>query len=102
MSKIILTIKHWGNNLGVRLPQAVAREAQLHADQQVRMVVEAGRVIIEPLPVADMSLQERLERFDPARHGAEAMAVVPLGAEHGRGCPCRKNQLCAVSPAQVF
>lgn len=81
MSEAILSIKHWGNNLGVRLPQAVAREARLHADQQVRVSVEQGRVVIEPLPLAEMSLQERLRRFDPARHGAEAMAVSPVGVE---------------------
>ncbi len=82
MAEAILSIKHWGNNLGVRLPQAVAREANLHADQQVRMVVEGGRVVIEPLPdPGALSLAERLQRFDPARHGGEAMAVVPVGAE---------------------
>ena len=36
MPEAVLSIKHWGNNLGVRLPQSVARAAQLHADQQVR------------------------------------------------------------------
>lgn len=81
MAEVFLSIKHWGNNLGVRLPQAVAREAHLQADQQVRMVVEDGRVIIEPLPSVELSLEERLKRFDPARHGGEAMAVAPVGAE---------------------
>ncbi len=81
MSEAILSVKHWGNNLGVRLPQAVAREANLHADQQVRITVEAGRVVIEPLAMVAMSLEDRLRRFDPARHGGEAMAAAPLGAE---------------------
>ena len=82
MAEAILSIKHWGNSLGVRLPQAVAREANLHADQQVRIVVEGGRVVIEPLPDAnELSLAERLKRFDPIRHGGEAMAVAPIGAE---------------------
>lgn len=81
MADAVLSIKHWGNNLGVRLPQAVARAAHLQADQQVRISVEAGRVIIEPLPLADLSLAERLQRFDPSRHGGEAMATAPVGAE---------------------
>lgn len=81
MSEAILSVKHWGNNLGVRLPQAIAREANLHADQQVRISVEDGRVVIEPLPVAALSLEDRLKRFDPVRHGGEAMAVTPVGAE---------------------
>ena len=82
MTETVLSIKHWGNSLGVRLPQAVARAARLHADQQVRMVVEDGRVVIEPLPQAGaVSLEERLKRFDPARHGGEAMAVTLIGTE---------------------
>lgn len=81
MAEAILSLKHWGNNLGVRLPQAVARAAHLHADQQVRVSVEAGRVVIEPLPAAALTLEERLQRFDPARHGGEVMAARPVGAE---------------------
>ena len=81
MTEAILSLKNWGNNLGVRLPQAVARAAQLHVDQQVRISVEAGRVVIEPLPMEAMSLDERLKRFDPERHGGEAMSTPRIGAE---------------------
>jgi antitoxin MazE len=81
VTQSILSIKHWGNNLGVRLPQAVARAANLHADQQVRVSVEAGRVVIEPVPSDVLTLEERLKRFDPQRHGGEVMGVTPVGAE---------------------
>ena len=46
MTETVLDIKNWGNNLGVRLPAAIARAAHLHADQRVRITVEDGRVII--------------------------------------------------------
>ena len=81
MAEAILAIKQWGNNLGVRLPAAVAREANLHADQRVRITVEAGRVVIEPLRDETLTLEQRLSRFDPALHGREAMAADVLGAE---------------------
>jgi antitoxin MazE len=81
MSEAVLSIKRWGNSLGVRLPQAVAKAAHLHADQQVRIRVEQGRVVIEPLPADGLSLQARLQRFDPVRHGGEAMSTAPAGAE---------------------
>jgi antitoxin MazE len=81
MTQAILSLKHWGNNLGVRLPQAVARAARFQADQQVRVSVESGRVVIEPLASDALTLEERLARFDPIRHGGEAMAVHPVGAE---------------------
>lgn len=81
MAEAILDIKHWGNNLGVRLPAAVARAANLHADQRVRVEVEAGRVIITPVADAPVTLEQRLARYDPARHGGEAMVSVAVGAE---------------------
>ena len=81
MSEAVLDIKRWGNNLGVRLPAAVARAARLRADQRVRVTVEGGSVVISPYVDEENSLESRLARFDPARHGGEAMAVPPLGAE---------------------
>lgn len=81
MADAVLDIKHWGNNLGVRLPAAIARSAHLHADQRVRVSVEDGRVVITPVDGAPLSLEQRLALFDPARHGGEAMASEALGAE---------------------
>ncbi len=81
MAEAILDIKHWGNNLGVRIPAAVAKAAHLHADQRVQVSVEEGRVIITPLPDAQPTLAQRLARFDPVRHGGEAMPGAPVGAE---------------------
>ena len=77
----ILDIKPWGNNLGVRLPAAVARAAHLSANQRVRITVEDGRVIITPHGQRALSLAERLALFDPAVHGGEAMATPRVGRE---------------------
>lgn len=81
MSEVTLDIKRWGNSLGVRLPAVVAREAGLGADQRVRLWVEDGKVVIEPLCPAQETLASRIARFDPALHGGEAMASPPVGAE---------------------
>ena len=81
MGEAILDIKHWGNSLGVRIPAAVARAAHLRADQRVRLAVEDGRVVITPVADAPPTLAQRLARFDPARHGGEAMASEAVGAE---------------------
>jgi antitoxin MazE len=78
----LLDIKRWGNNLGVRLPAAVAREAHLHVDQRVRVFVEGDQVIITPVDDSLPSLEERLAAFDPARHAGEQMRTTEvLGAE---------------------
>jgi antitoxin MazE len=82
MAEVVLDIKQWGNNLGVRLPAAIAREAHLHVDQRVRISVEAGQVVITPVADVSLTLEQRLALFDPVRHGGEAMATgAALGAE---------------------
>ena len=74
MTEAILDIKQWGNNLGVRLPAAVAREAHLSVDQRVRVSVEGRQVVITPVDEKPLTLEQRLALFDPERHGGEAMA----------------------------
>jgi antitoxin MazE len=70
------------NNLGVRLPTAVAREAGLHVDQRVRLWVEGDQIVITPVDASPPSLEQRLVAFDPKRHGGEQMATTQrLGAE---------------------
>lgn len=81
MTTATLDIKNWGNSLGVRLPAAVARAAKLRADQSVLITVESGRVVIEPIIDARLTLAQRLASFDPQRHGGEALASPSLGAE---------------------
>ena len=82
MKEVILDIKQWGNNLGVRLPAAIAREAHVHADQQVRLTVSNGQIIITPVQEKKLTLEQRLARFNPDRHGGEAMPSTQiLGAE---------------------
>lgn len=81
MAEVYLDIKQWGNNLGVRLPAAVARAAHLRADQRVRVSVEDGQIVIRPADESALTLEQRLAQYDPERHGGEAMAVASVGAE---------------------
>ena len=82
MVEAVLDIKQWGNNLGVRLPAAVAREANLHVDQRVRVSVEGDQVVITPVDDSPFTLERRLAAYDPKRHGGEQMATKQtLGAE---------------------
>ena len=82
MVNAMLNIKRWGNNLGVRLPAAVAREARLHVDQRVRVSVEGGQVVITPVEKSRFTLEQRLAAYDTKRHGGEQMATTQtLGAE---------------------
>jgi antitoxin MazE len=81
MTEAVLDIKQWGNSLGVRIPAAVARAANLHVDQRVRISVEDRTIMIRPEEDAVLTLDERLSRFDPTKHGGEVMQSKPVGAE---------------------
>ena len=81
MAEAILDLKRWGNNLGVRLPAAVARAANLHVDQRVRVSVEDGNIVITPVTSPPMTLDQRLALFRPELHGGEAMVATRVGAE---------------------
>ena len=71
MPEATFAIKPWGNNLGVRLPAAVARAAHLRANQRACITVQDGRVIITPQQDPPMTLADRLAWFDAASHGGE-------------------------------
>ncbi len=81
MAEAVLNIKKWGNNLGVRLPAAIARAAGLHVDQSVQITVEGSTIVICPVNEGMNTLEQRLARFDPKKHGGEAMQSERLGAE---------------------
>ena len=82
MTEVTLGIKKWGNSLGVRLPSAIAREAHLHVDQKVKLSIVDEKIILSPVLDEVLTLDDRLAKFDPKRHGGEDMvADKPLGAE---------------------
>ena len=82
MTEVTLDIKQWGNNLGVRLPVAIAREAHLHVHQKVRIAVIAEQIVITPVLDEQLTLEQRLANFDPEFHSGEAMSQAQrLGAE---------------------
>jgi len=81
MTEVMQDIKQWGNNLGIRLPVAVARAVHLHVDQRVHISVENGTIVIRPVEDATLTLEQRLARFNPAKHGGELMQSQVVGAE---------------------
>jgi len=76
-----LTIQKWGNSLGVRIPAAVARAAHFEVDQEVEITADDVGVTVRPLGPRKLTLAEKLAKFDPAKHGGEAMATGRIGAE---------------------
>jgi antitoxin MazE len=82
MTAVNQSIKQWGNSLGLRLPTTISKAVGLHVDQCVKIVTKGQSIIITPCSSKPLDLEERLARFDPLKHGGEAMiSNQRLGAE---------------------
>lgn len=73
-------VKTWGNSLAVRLPAEAARAAGISENTIVNITAMPGKLVIE-VPTRRMTLEERLARFDPARHGGELLDLPLVGRE---------------------
>jgi len=76
-----LTIQKWGNSLAVRIPAAVARCAHFEVDQEVEVSADEIGVTVRPVGPRKLTLEEKLAKFDPTKHGGEAMATGRIGTE---------------------
>lgn len=82
INETTLNIKQWGNSLGMRFPSALAKQANIHLDQRVSLIVENGKVIITPVEDNADSLEAKLAKFNPSIHNGEVMQTSELlGAE---------------------
>lgn len=76
-----LRVQQWGNSLAIRVPAALAREARLTLGQPVRLALEAGAIVIQAVGEPELTLAQRLARFDAAVHGGEMLVDAPRGIE---------------------
>jgi antitoxin MazE len=89
MTSAVVTLKRWGDGLGVELPEAVVRAADLHAGQRVSVTVEGKRVAIVPLRNELPTLEQRLALYDAECSGDEVMA-----ADNAQGAErCERHQI---------
>jgi antitoxin MazE len=79
--KTTLRIQRWGNSLAVRIPSSIARSAGFKVGQPVALSAEGSAVLVEIAGEPRLTLQQKLARFDPARHGGEAMPTARVGNE---------------------
>ncbi len=81
MTKAILTVQQWGNSLAVRIPASIAKSARFTVGQPVEVSLQDVGVVVKCVGTPRLSLAQKLEAFDPAKHGGEAMATGPVGVE---------------------
>ena len=75
-----MRVARWGNSLAVRLPKAVAEQAQLQEGVAIDIAVVDGCVTIQRRPPA-YSLDELLEQVTPNNRHDETDWGEPQGAE---------------------
>ena len=76
-----LTLQRWGNSLAVRIPSSIARSAGFKAGQPVEVSAQESAVRVASAGEPRLTLKQKLARFDPERHGGEAMATSRAGNE---------------------
>jgi antitoxin MazE len=75
------TLQQWGNSLAVRIPAAVARSARFKVGQPVEVSAQDSNVLVKAVGEPRLTLAQKLDAFDPVRHGGEAMAAGRVGKE---------------------
>lgn len=74
-------IQKWGNSLAVRIPATIARSAHFHLGTPVELAVKEGGIVVRSTGERKLTLKERLDIFDPKKHGGEVMASGRIGLE---------------------
>lgn len=73
-------VAKWGNSLGLRLPKAVAQEAEIGDGDTVDVSVQNGAIVIRPAK-ARYSLDELVARITPKNRHPETDWGKPAGRE---------------------
>ena len=76
-----VTMRKWGNSIGVRIPAGILTELNLSAEKKVDVRAEAGRIIIEPIIDSQETLEQLLGQITPDNVHSEIDFGQPGGKE---------------------
>ena len=76
-----VTMRKWGNSIGVRIPAGILTELNLSAEKKVDVRAEAGRIIIEPIIDSQETLEQLLGQITPNNLHSEIDSGQPVGKE---------------------
>jgi antitoxin MazE len=79
--KMQVTMRKWGNSIGVRIPAVILTELNLSAEKKVDVRAEAGRIIIEPIIDSQETLEQLLGQITPNNVHSEIDFGQPVGKE---------------------
>ena len=73
-------IARWGNSLGVRIPQAVAKEVGFDEGASVEVTVSSGNLVLAPAD-REYTLKELVDKITPKNRHGETDWGIPIGDE---------------------
>ena len=76
-----VTMRKWGNSIGIRIPAGILTELNLSAEKKVDVRAEAGRIIIEPIIDSQETLEQLLGQITPDNLHSEIDFGQPVGKE---------------------
>ena len=76
-----VTMRKWGNSIGVRIPAGILTELNLSAEKKVDVRAEAGRIIIEPIIDSQETLEQLVGQITPDNVHSEIDFGQPVGKE---------------------
>jgi antitoxin MazE len=74
-------VQKWGNSLGIRIPQILAREVSIDTDSEVDLAARDGAIVITPLRRKRLSLRQLLSKVTDTNLHAEVEMGEPEGGE---------------------
>jgi antitoxin MazE len=72
-------VQRWGNSLGVRIPQQIAKQSAIREGAELEVSVNRGRVVLRPLGVP--SLRQLLAQVKPENRPDLVDWGRPIGKE---------------------
>jgi antitoxin MazE len=79
---MLARVQKWGNSLALRLPKALAEEAEIHLDSPVEITIRDHMIVIEPMrKKRRYELDELLSGVRPENLHGETDFGGPVGTE---------------------
>lgn len=75
-----ITVRKWGNSLGVRIPKSVAQNAKVESGTEMHVSVEGGRIVLRPAAHVP-TLRQLLARIKPGSQPRLVDWGKPVGNE---------------------
>jgi len=76
-----VTLRRWGNSVGLRLPKPLLEQVGLKEGSEVDVKVEGSRLVIERHRPRRLTLQDVLKGFTPDDQPGEVDWGPPVGRE---------------------